>query len=157
MERARAIAALRAAVASDLAALARVTADARSEATGDESSAEGKYDTRATEASYLAAGQGRRLLGLRRLAAWLEQVDPARGPETVREGSLVRLREATGQLRHVVLAPMGGARAHVGDVVVSLVSGGSPLGEQLEGVEPGDVFELDSPRGTVEVVVEHTG
>ncbi len=45
-------------LSADRAALLRVVSTARADATGAESVSENKYDTRATEASYLAAGQG---------------------------------------------------------------------------------------------------
>ncbi|MBX2799250.1 MAG: GreA/GreB family elongation factor [Myxococcales bacterium] len=149
--KARVVERFRAAVASDLAALAQVTADARSEATGAESHAEGKYDTRATEASYLAAGQGRRLAALKQLAAWLEHLESATIVE-VAVGALVQLHDDRTE-RWVLVGPVGGPRVEVDGVTVSLISLQSPLGEELDGAEAGDLVEVDSPRGVREMTV----
>ena len=145
--------ALRQGIDADLEALANVTADARDEATGSESKAEDKYDTRATEASYLAAGQGRRLLATRQLAAWLDEVSPTAAPPRVTTGALVELTPPRGPTRWVLVGPVGGPRVTVDGQVVSLISLQSPLGEELEDAEPGDVVEIDSPRGPMELRV----
>ena len=54
-------------VSAELAALESIASEARDEATSSETKAEGKYDTRATEASYLARGQAWRIVELKRL------------------------------------------------------------------------------------------
>ena len=147
------IAAFQAEVGAQLEAVARVTADARGEATGSESKAEGKYDTRATEASYLAAGQGRRLAALRQLAAWLDQLEHSEdsgASHAVQVGSLVLLTGAGGAdgvERWVLVGPVGGPSVEVHGTTVQLVSLASPLGASLEDAEAGDELELESPRG----------
>ncbi|MEO0606041.1 MAG: GreA/GreB family elongation factor [Myxococcota bacterium] len=141
------IAALREATARDLAAVAEGTAHARAEATSAESKAENKYDTRATEASYLAAGQGRRLEGLRHLVGWLDQLDPAAVHDDVGMGALVELSEAGRPTRWVLVGPTGGPVVNVEGVEVMLLSLDSPLGEALDEAEPDEVVEVDSPRG----------
>lgn len=150
MDKVAVIDAFREQVTQHLVALARVTADARSEATGGESKAEGKYDTRAIEASYLAAGQGRRLDALKRLAAWLARAGAAERCSVVGEGALVGLADG----RWLLVGPAGGARVSVGDQMVALISLQSPLGEELDGAEHGDVVELELPRGLVPVRVD---
>ncbi|MEM6930792.1 MAG: GreA/GreB family elongation factor [Myxococcota bacterium] len=141
------IAALREAIARDLTAVAEGTAHARAEATSAESKAENKYDTRATEASYLAAGQGRRLEGLRHVAGWLDQLDPSAVREDVGMGALVELAEAGRPPRWVLVGPTGGSTVRVEGVPVMLLSLDSPLGEALDEAEPDEVVEVDSPRG----------
>ncbi len=134
-----------------LDALARVTADARDEAAGGgESKAEGKYDTRATEASYLAAGQGQRLADLKALAEWLDALDPAVALPVVAPGALVEL-DRGGEAAWVLVGPQGGHRVNVDGAEVLLVSADSPLGQVLAGLAPGDAEEVDTPRG-VQVV-----
>ena len=59
-----------------LEAAERAQAIAADEATSEQSKAEGKYDTRATEASYLARGQAERVVELRELVAWYGRLDP---------------------------------------------------------------------------------
>lgn len=150
------VAALRETVAKDAAAVAQMTAAARSEATSSESKAENKYDTRATEASYLAAGQGRRLEGLRHLATWLEALDPEADHDRVALGALVGLVEA-GCERWVLIGPTGGPRVSVRDVDVLLLSLDSPLGEALDEAETDEIIEVDSPRGVRKLRIVHLG
>lgn len=137
---------------SELATLASITAAARDEATSAESRPENKYDTRATEASYLAAGQGERLEALNRLVGWFAQ--QAGQPCTIAtEGALLSVRLEGGS-RWILLAPRGGPEVVVDDVAVQLISVGSPLGRALTGLAEGDVAEIESPRGLQEVEVE---
>jgi transcription elongation GreA/GreB family factor len=131
------LAALVALLSDELAVLLQVTAAARDEATSPESRAENKYDTRATEASYLAAGQGERLVTLRHLLAWAESGT----------GALVQVDPPAWFL----LAPDGGGRVvRVSGVEVRVVTPGSPVGEALAAAAPGDVVRI-GPR-EVEVV-----
>ena len=62
ISRAKAIAAILAEVSAELSAMESLAGDARDEATSGETKSEGKYDTRATEASYLARGQAWRIV-----------------------------------------------------------------------------------------------
>lgn len=140
------IAALRQALDAELAAVQAVAAMARDEVGSDQSKSEGKYDTRATEASYLARGQAWRIDELQRLSAWFEVLQPS--PRTVAEvGALVEL---VGPRRDLVfLAPVGGASAEVEGRAVRVISPSSPLGQAMAELEAGDGFEVDSPAGEV--------
>jgi hypothetical protein len=149
MDKLAAVSALRAALTEQLAAVERVAASARDEASGAESKQEGKYDTRATEASYLARGQAVRVVALRGLVAWFQALDPSRSLDRVGLSSLVEL----DQVGWVFVAPTGGLRVDVDGVPVRLVSPDAPLGAALIGLEEGDGAEVASPRGLVETEV----
>src|SRR5687768_11096256 len=90
------LAELRKILRDELSRLARGTDMARDEATSVESRPENQYDTRALEASYLAAGQGERLEALRLLLAWAEvqRDDPT---DTVEAGALALLEGPIGR------------------------------------------------------------
>ena len=61
----------------DQLAVMQVAADeARENATGDETRSEGKYDTRAIEASYLASAQARQVANLSQSIDMLSRFDP---------------------------------------------------------------------------------
>lgn len=137
------IAALRQSVAEELAAMERVAAMSRDEVSSDETRSEGKYDTRATEASYLARGLAVRILELRQLSAWFESFNPEQRCVAACVGALVELEG--GEL--LLLAPVGGGKVSVGGRAVSLVSPASPLGEALLELEAGDSVEIETPRG----------
>ena len=148
LSKAEVVAALRKALREELESVERVAAMARDEATSDETRQEGKYDTRATEASYLARGQAWRVLELRQLVGWIERFDPTRPVTVAGVGALI---EAEGARRVLFLmAPIGGASVVVGGQKVRVISPSSPLGAAISDLEAGDVAEVDSPRGVTE-------
>ncbi|MCB9761818.1 MAG: GreA/GreB family elongation factor [Alphaproteobacteria bacterium] len=149
-DKARVVDALRERLRAELEAVERVAAMGRDEATSSESRAEGPYDTRATEASYLARGQALRVAQLRQQLAWFDVFDPRQplAPRVVQVGALVGLDGPRRQL--VFVAPVGGGRATVDGREVQVISPSSPLGAAMGELEDGDAFEVDSPRGVVE-------
>ena len=130
------IEALKAQAIAALEAAERAQAIATDEATSKESKAEGKYDTRATEAAYLARGQAERVVELRRLVAWYQRVDRALHLEQAALGALVFVSGEGPQVLFV--APVGGAAVMVGGVKVRTVSFSAPLGQAIRGLEEGD-------------------
>lgn len=137
---------LRETLSRELDALGRATAMARDEATSAESRPENQYDTRALEASYLAAGQGERLEDLKRLVAWAQTLD-ADPPSRVESGAVVVLEDDRGRTRTLLVAPRGGLTLDVDGHTVQVISASSPLGAALGGLTEGDEEEVDSPDG----------
>ncbi len=133
-------------LAAELDALGAMTAAARDEATNAESRPENQYDTRALEASYLAAGQGQRLEALGRLSAWIAQQSAEPRHERAAEGAYLGVA-VDGAERLVLLAPRGGPEVRVNGQAVQLISTDSPLGRAITGLAEGGVAELESPRG----------
>lgn len=150
--RARLLAALALRVQDELDAVERVARQARDEATHEQTRKEGKYDTRATEASYLARGQAERVVALRALLSWLQEQAEQAGPPTAAVGALVRL--AGPNPGWVLLGPTGGATARVDGLPVRLISPDAPLGEALLGARPGEIVAVEGPRGTTRHPVE---
>ncbi len=144
--------AVRATLDAELAAIERVAAMARDEATSEETRSEGKYDTRATEASYLARGQAVRVAELRGLCAWFREREPLPSEDGVALGSVVRV--SGPRPGWLLLAPTGGPTVQVAGIAVRLISPDSPLGKAMLGVEQGDSFEVEGPQGIVSYCVE---
>jgi len=119
-------------------------------ATDDESRPENQYDTRALEASYLAAAQNKRLQEVGKMIHVLRNF-PLRDPEgTVVSGSLLTL-ESEGEKYHYFLLPFGaGICLEKGGVRTTVVTADSPLGSQLMGKKMGDLVELKRAGGTKE-------
>ena len=142
-----AVRALRAAIDGELQSIESTAAMARDEATNTETKAEGKYDTRATEASYLARGQAWRIAELRKLSAWLatEQATAPLTHPVVQVGALVEVNGARSEW--VYIGPVGGGKATIGRHVIRLISLASPLGAAMEDLEVGDAFDVETPRG----------
>lgn len=153
MDKSAVLKALAAEVAVELDAVERVAAMARDEASSEESKAEGKYDTRATEASYLARGQAWRVAELRRLSAWMQVFDATVPRDVVEVGALVDLgghRDAW-----VFVGPIGGPKVQVDSRTLRMISLDSPLGGAMAGMSEGEGFAVDSPQGRVEYEILH--
>ena len=140
-------AALCEAIQAELDAVERVAAMARDEVSSAETQQEGKYDTRATEASYLARGQAWRVAALRRLRAWFDLPAPeAEEPGVVGIGSLVSL-EREGRPTLIFMLPSGGATTELEGCTLLGISPRAPLGAAVMGLEASDVFEVRTPGG----------
>ena len=145
--------ALRQALTEELAGVERMAQLARDEATSSETKSEGKYDTRATEASYLARGQAERIIALRKLLSWYDFSDrsvPVE-PLVVKLGALVVVQAQTRE--SLFLAPVGGGCVDVNGSIIRVISLSSPLGQALLELEEGDGAEVDTPRGIVDIEV----
>jgi len=140
-------------VESELAGMEAVAQASRDEATNSETKAEGKYDTRATEASYLARGQAWRIVELRKLANWLatEQATKDLLDPVVQTGALVRVEGQRTELLYI--SPIGGGKAKIAGETVRAISPSSPLGTALIELEAGEACEVDTPRGLLEYTV----
>ncbi|MGB0638139.1 MAG: GreA/GreB family elongation factor [Myxococcota bacterium] len=145
------VAAIMGAISSELKVAERMAEEARDEATHGDTKAEGKYDTRATEASYLARGQAQRILNLRELKSWYERFSPDQTASEIRIGALVLVENETQEW--LFLAPSGGGRITVDGIPILVVSPTSPMGRGMVDIEVGDSFEVDTPRGVVEYEV----
>jgi hypothetical protein len=133
-DKADVVAAFLARVAAELAALEQMTRMSRDEATSGEAKAENKYDTRATEASYLAAGQGQRLLSLRRLVALLETQPGA--------CELYELEGSGGPVFFLLAPDGGGTRLKVAGRDVVVVTTAAPVGLALTRARDGGTVKL---------------
>jgi len=156
-EKSAVVARLQSVVQSELDSMESLAEMARDEATSTETKSEGKYDTRATEASYLARGQAWRITELRKLVAWLSSDTAKRIVENgvVQVGALVRIEGARNEI--VYVAPIGGKQATINGEIVRLISPASPLGSSMAELEVGDGFEVESPRGVLEYEVTAVG
>lgn len=129
----------------DLDLASRAAQAAHEAATHEESVAENKYDTRGLEASYLAAGQARRVeelrLALQRYRALrLRPFDAARGIEL---SALVRLSDDRGGEQTLFLGPdAAGLRIADESGSFMVITPHSPLGQRLLGRDAGDEIEL---------------
>jgi hypothetical protein len=118
-------------------------AGAHEAATGADTKAENKYDTRGLEASYLAAGQAEQADELRRSLHAVETfsfhgLDP---DEPVAPGALVET-EQDGELQYYLLSPAGGGivlETAEGEKV-TVLGPASPLGGRLIGAKAGEIL-----------------
>jgi transcription elongation GreA/GreB family factor len=114
-------------------------------ATHEENIAENKYDTLGLEASYLAAGQARRVeeihQSLTLFRKWsLKPFDDLRGVQT---GDLVFLEAATGTTQCFFLGPdAAGLKVEYDETPITVITTRAPLGQSLAGKFEGDVVDI---------------
>jgi transcription elongation GreA/GreB family factor len=110
-------------------------------ATNGETVAENKYDTFGLEASYLAAGQSKRVSECEeniRLFKLLE-VQDFKPESLIRPVALVVLEDAQNNVKYIFLSPVsGGLKVSFNQLEVTLVTPSAPLGKALMGQGVGD-------------------
>ncbi|MDO9183945.1 MAG: GreA/GreB family elongation factor [Bacteriovorax sp.] len=113
--------------------------------TADDLKSEGKYDTRAIEASYLASAQLKRVEEIKTDIQMLEDIELI-DAEKVQMGSLV-LIEFKGQQRYYFLTTTsGGTMLMVDGNPVLVISVFSPIGNEALGLGAGESFEVETPK-----------
>ena len=110
-------------------------------ATNGETVAENKYDTFGLEASYLAAGQSRRVFECEediKIFKLLE-VQDFKPESLIRPGALVELEDAQNNIKYLFLSPVsGGLKVSFNQLEVTLVTPSAPLGSALMNQVLGD-------------------
>ncbi len=135
-------------VDAEIATMRKAAYDAAHAATHEEAKPENDKDTRALEASYLAAGQAERVRELEsasKLLTGLELKDI--GPTTpICASAVITLEDEDGTRSLFFMSPYGGGVRLALDAdptrVVQVVTPQSPLGKALLGRALGDVIEL---------------
>lgn len=119
-------------------------AGAHEAATGEDTRAENKYDTRGLEASYLAVGQAEQAEHLRRALAMVEAHDfrDFDIDDPIETGALVEV-EVADEVAYFLLAPGGGGMVLLSDcgAEVTVLGPGSPLTGKLAGKTTGTVLD----------------
>lgn len=140
----RLLAQIRSELRANLERLSKAAYEAHAAATDPGSKAEGKYDTRSLEASYLAAGQARQV---DELAAALRTFEALTLPDfetddVIDAGALVEA-ELNGETAYFLLVPTSGGLviSHEG-MEITLLTPESPLYRKLLGMRSGESLEM---------------
>lgn len=141
----------------DLDVAIRAAQTAYETATHEENIAENKYDTLGLEASYLAAGQARRVEEIRQSLTQyrnltLKPFDELRG---IQSGDLIVLESASGVARQLFLGPdAAGLKVSMDEGLVTVITARAPLGQTLLGKFDGDEVEIvvNGSRQSFEIV-----
>ena len=125
----------------------RAAGAAREGASGDEVSSESKYDTRATEASYLARGHAMQyealIDDLRTLEAY--RVPDYENDESIGTGALVEVSFGRERQHYFILPRGGGIFVEFDGIEIAVLNPRSPLAKCLVGNKTGHSFE--APNG----------
>ncbi|MCD5984998.1 GreA/GreB family elongation factor [Pseudomonas sp. CDFA 610] len=129
----------------DLDIAQRAAQTAHEAATHEENIAENKYDTLGLEASYLAAGQARRVEEIRQSLKryegwWLKAFDESRG---IQVGDLVMIENDAGQVQYLFLGPdAAGLKVRMDEQLVTVITTHAPLGQHLLGKSEDDEVQI---------------
>lgn len=118
--------------------------------TDEQLKSEGKYDTRAIEAGYLAGAQKRRKEELEHEIALLEEISLEHTGQSVCVGSLAQVEYNQMKRWYFVSSTSGGTMLNIDGTGILVISAFSPLGSEMIGLTQGDSFELEAARGSRE-------
>lgn len=128
---------------TDLLMLEQAVALARDTATHADCLGSSKYETMGLEASYLAQGQGMRLLQVERSLAYFKTIRLTEPAKRVALSSLLQLEDEHGEQMFLWLAAeAGGLKVQCGDYLVTVITPKAPLGTALMGKVAQDDFEI---------------
>lgn len=132
---------------SELVIVESAARSAKDLATGDQSKSEGKYDTRAIEASYLAGAQSKRVeeikLDIQMLEDLTALIEPA---QKLQLGSLGLIRCNSQERLYFLSSTSGGSMLMIDDQPILVISVFSPIGDAALGLGSGESFEVETPK-----------
>jgi len=134
---------IRSELENQLAVMTAAAREARENATGDEARSEGKYDTRATEAAYLAGAQAEQADKLAEVVRLFHTFDPPLygDDEAIGPGALVE-SEHGGEIVYYLLAPAAGGHTVEYDGFDCIVlTPDSQLYQDLLGARSGEIVD----------------
>jgi hypothetical protein len=143
-------------VEGEIATMRKAAYDAAEAATHAEAKPENDKDTRALEASYLAAGQAERVRALEsalKLLVGLELRDVGK-TTPICASAVITLADDDGAKTMFFMTPHGGGvRLELDGSSVQVVTPQSPLGKALLGKTHGESFELRGKAGLREMTI----
>jgi len=110
--------------------------------TGDLKS-DGKYDTRSTEANYLANGQRQRIAELEQELELLGEVNLKGKRKSISIGSLVEIKLNDHKRKYFIAPTAGGTMVNINGEVVLVISVFSPIGDAVLGLNKEESFEVE--------------
>ena len=141
---------------SELDGITEAAKDSFDGATDEQSKAEGQFDTRALESSYLAEGQARLAAELKEAIAVYQALDlrPFESYEPIAMTAVVELEQRTGNFLYFVGPRDGGHTVDVDGRQVMIITPHSPIGQILLGKTVGSVVRFGTNGTTREVRIK---
>lgn len=136
----------------ELKSLTSLVGKSKAHANSNEMQAEGKYDTRKVEASYLAGGQAKRLTQIACEINLLQNMNIAKKTSiSITVGSCFQLNTESIYF----LSPQTGAMTiNFENQAITIISLKSPIGEAALDLEVNDSFEIEAPQGNREFLIK---
>lgn len=114
-------------------------------ATQDDLKSEGKYDTRAIEASYLAGAQSKRVEEIKTDIQMLEDIE-IKDSKKLQMGSLALIEHNRTERYYFLTSTSGGTILSIEGQIVMVISVFSPIGNEALGLVEGESFEVETPK-----------
>lgn len=119
----------------------RASIESRGGGSDAQSRSEGKYDTRSTEANYLADGQARQAEAAAKAAAAIKELLTAPARTTVGLGALIEIDFGANDREWFLIGPSGGGvEVTVGGQTITVITPESVMGKRLAGLSKGIAF-----------------
>lgn len=143
-------------LASELDGITEAAKDSFDGATDEQSKAEGQFDTRALESSYLAEGQARHAADLKEAIAVYKALElrPFESHEPIALTAVVEVEQRGKDHLYFVGPRDGGHAVEVGGRDVMVITPHSPIGQILLGKTVGSVVRFGTNGTTGEVRVK---
>ena len=131
----------------DLRALEAAAHSTKEYVTDGDVKSEGKYDTRAIEASYLAGAQEKRVEEIKLDIQMLKDLE-LHPTMTAQLGSLVKIKFNNEDRLYFISSTAGGSIVDIEGTAVLVISVFSPIGSEVLNLSKSDSFEVETPAGT---------
>lgn len=131
---------------NELSEIEAAAKSAKDLATGPESKSEGKYDTRAIEAGYLAGAQAKRVEEIKLDIQMLEELDISTIANKLQLGTLGLIEYNQQERLYFISSTSGGSILNIDGQSVLVISVFSPIGDSALGHGKGDIFEVETPK-----------
>jgi len=130
-----------------------ITEQSRQDVIHGDMKQEGKYDTRAIEAGYLAGAQKKRLEILELEIEQIKNLELESSPIVV-PGSLVKVTQGNDFKNYFVTFATGGFKVLLSNKTeIIVISSVSPVGKSLSGKKNNDFFEFKTPKTAIELEI----
>jgi transcription elongation GreA/GreB family factor len=130
----------------DLSALTEVAHSAKEYVTAGDVKSDGKYDTRAIEASYLAGAQEKRVEEIKLDIQMLKDLE-LHPTTTAQLGSLVKIKLKNDERFYFISSTAGGSIVDINGTAVLVISVFSPIGSEVLNLSADNSFEVETPAG----------
>lgn len=131
----------------DLNVLEEVAQSSKEYVTDGDVKSEGKYDTRAIEASYLAGAQEKRVEEIKLDIQMLKDLE-LHPSSTAQLGSLVKIKFNNEDRLYFISSTAGGSIVDIQGTTVLVISVFSPIGSEILNLGANDSFEVETPGGS---------
>jgi transcription elongation GreA/GreB family factor len=138
----------------DLKGLSEVATSAKEYVTDGDVKPDGKYDTRAIEASYLAGAQEKRVEEIKLDIQMLKDLE-LHPSSTIQLGSLAKIKFQNQNIVrwYFISSTAGGSMLNLNGNSILVISVFSPIGNAALNLEPGDTFEVETPTGSRQYLI----